>query len=199
MKYCVQILLLTLVTAGCNTAVVKNTPSALKEISNSNIENKHYGEEATNWNVHPVQEYKSPPYHSPTPTSHPTAKLINTYDLNKQITSKNKPVMINVLGGEKYSRKSIPTSVWMKGFGRIPKDNDNINLQRFTNQLSKLSNNNKNTPLVFYCFDSMCWLSYNACLKATELGYSNIYWYRGGTAAWKSAGLPFVSTGVYRN
>ena len=41
-----------------------------------------------------------------------------------------------------------------------------------------------------YCVDANCWLSYNAALRLHALGYENLYWYRGGIAAWKAANLP---------
>jgi PQQ-dependent catabolism-associated CXXCW motif protein len=52
----------------------------------------------------------------------------------------------------------------------------------------------KNAPLVVYCLSSECWLSYNATLTASELGYKNLYWYRGGISAWNQAKLPVVRT-----
>ena len=33
-------------------------------------------------------------------------------------------------------------------------------------------------------------MSYNAALRFDALGYENLYWYRGGIAAWKAANLP---------
>ena len=33
-------------------------------------------------------------------------------------------------------------------------------------------------------------MSYNAALRLDALGYENLYWYRGGIAAWKAANLP---------
>ena len=33
-------------------------------------------------------------------------------------------------------------------------------------------------------------VSYNAALRLYVLGYENLYWYRGGIAAWKAAKLP---------
>ena len=45
-------------------------------------------------------------------------------------------------------------------------------------------------PLVFFCQGAQCWESYNASLRAINLGYTNVYWYRGGLAAWTEAKLP---------
>ena len=44
------------------------------------------------------------------------------------------------------------------------------------------------TPLVFYCLSTECWMSYNAALRAINMGFTNVLWYRGGIEAWKAAG-----------
>jgi rhodanese-related sulfurtransferase len=49
-----------------------------------------------------------------------------------------------------------------------------------------------NQPVVFYCTDSECWLSVNAAMRARQLGYTQVIWYRGGMKAWMQAGLPTV-------
>ena len=50
-----------------------------------------------------------------------------------------------------------------------------------------------NQPVVFYCTGSECWLSVNAAMRARQLGYTQVIWYRGGITAWMRAGLPTVS------
>jgi rhodanese-related sulfurtransferase len=42
--------------------------------------------------------------------------------------------------------------------------------------------------LIFFCFGPRCWLSYNAALRATRLGYTDVRWYRGGLEAWGAGG-----------
>ena len=46
-----------------------------------------------------------------------------------------------------------------------------------------------------YCQGTYCWMSYNAALRAINLGYTNVLWYRGGIEAWKQAGLPTAPAG----
>jgi rhodanese-related sulfurtransferase len=48
--------------------------------------------------------------------------------------------------------------------------------------------------MVFYCVDSECWLSYNAALRAIALGYTNVMWYRGGIASWRTAEGPMAQS-----
>lgn len=51
---------------------------------------------------------------------------------------------------------------------------------------------NLNQPVVFYCASSECWLSVNAAMRARQIGYTQVIWYRGGLIAWTQAGLPTV-------
>ena len=43
---------------------------------------------------------------------------------------------------------------------------------------------------MFFSRDAQHWEGYNAALRAIEMGYSGVYWYRGGIAAWKAADQP---------
>lgn len=47
-------------------------------------------------------------------------------------------------------------------------------------------------PVVFYGGARAGWLSAHAALRAVQVGYTRVYWYRGGLSAWQSAGLPSV-------
>lgn len=51
---------------------------------------------------------------------------------------------------------------------------------------------NLNQPVVFYCASSESWLSVNAAMRARQLGYTQVVWYRGGINAWMQAGLPTI-------
>ena len=46
--------------------------------------------------------------------------------------------------------------------------------------------NRKNTATVFYCNGPKCRRSDNAIVIASECGYTNIYWFRGGFEEWKN-------------
>lgn len=48
----------------------------------------------------------------------------------------------------------------------------------------------KSTAVIPYCNGVKCWKSYKAAVKAKALGYTNVYWMRGGIPEWKAAGLP---------
>jgi PQQ-dependent catabolism-associated CXXCW motif protein len=61
--------------------------------------------------------------------------------------------------------------------------------REFGNYLQQVTGGNKDQPLVFYCQSVECWMSYNAALRAVNLGYTQVFWYRGGIEAWQLAGL----------
>lgn len=59
-------------------------------------------------------------------------------------------------------------------------------------QLLRAAAPDLNKPVVFYCSHSESWLSVNAAMRARQLGYTQVIWYRGGFTAWTQAGLPTV-------
>lgn len=59
-------------------------------------------------------------------------------------------------------------------------------------QMLRVAAPDLNKPLVFYCSASDSWLSANAAMRARQMGYTQVIWYRGGVNAWTQAGLPTV-------
>ncbi|MEE4376266.1 MAG: rhodanese-like domain-containing protein [Candidatus Competibacteraceae bacterium] len=176
--------------ASTATQITEDNGSAMTQLAAKQIENKAYADEDRDWSTAPTDNLKVEPYHSPTPSTHPDARLINTFDLREMILSGDEPVVINVLGtsGNLDKIEGIPSSVWMKGGGLGTLDATKQKL--FADALTQLTGGNSDKALVFYCLDARCWLSYNSATRAHLLGYSNVYWYRGGIASWWEAGLP---------
>lgn len=130
-------------------------------------------------------------YHHKTPLSVPGAKTIRTLALRKFIYSESPPIVIDVLEGTPGKRLTIPSAVWLGadgGAGRVFA----AEREKFGAVLLKLTNADKSKPVVFFCLNVECWLSYNASLRAVEEGYKNVYWYRGGWKSWNTAKLPMV-------
>jgi len=72
---------------------------------------------------------------------------------------------------------------WMLGAGAGDMNKDEES--RFAKAIAAFAGGDKSRPMVFFCVDSECWLSYNAALRAIKLGYTNVMWYRGGIASWR--------------
>jgi rhodanese-related sulfurtransferase len=58
--------------------------------------------------------------------------------------------------------------------------------------LAKLAGADKFTPVVFFDMDANSIHCYKAVRQAVILGYSNVYWFRGGLKEWLNKGLPVV-------
>ncbi len=141
--------------------------------------------EDKDWNVEAVATPKRAPYHAPTPTSIPGARVIKTLELKALLDTNKSVVVVDVLDSK--GRKSLPDAVWMSGAG----DGRFFGAEksRYSAALQKLTGGDVNRPLVFLCISSECWLSYNAALHALEAGYKDVIWYRGGTNSWTGASL----------
>jgi hypothetical protein len=87
-------------------------------------------------------------------------------------------------------QKTIPTAVAMPYAGAGGTYDDKIQKQMF-GDLSKVFGDAGwgNKAIVFFSSGANSWEAYNAALRAIQIGYPNVYWYRGGFAAWQAAGL----------
>jgi PQQ-dependent catabolism-associated CXXCW motif protein len=150
--------------------------------------------EDKDWGVAPTTMYRNSQYHAPTPLTLPGARTLRTLELKEMLAGSPAPIVIDVLSGKAH--KTLPGAVWLPwaGLGQLPRN------QRiyFEETLAKLTGGDKAKPLVFLCLSSECWLSYNASLRAVDLGYTNVVWYRGGVDASKGASLETVDSVEYR-
>ena len=154
-----------------------------------------FGIEVENWGVSATEELRQDAFHAPTPTTHPTATVINTQDLHAQLIGPNPPVTINAVFGKNQVR-SIPGSIWLPAAGQGGTFEDNIQTY-LASTIRTITDDDLARPIMVYCIDANCWLSYNAALRLHALGHENLYWYRGGIAAWKAANLPTRMTTAY--
>ena len=84
-------------------------------------------------------------------------------------------------------RYNLPGSVWLPntGFGALSDQVEGY----FSNALRRLTKNDKNRGILFYCLAD-CWMSWNAAKRAISYGYRSVYWFPEGTDAWTGLGLP---------
>jgi PQQ-dependent catabolism-associated CXXCW motif protein len=84
---------------------------------------------------------------------------------------------------------TLPGAVW------LPSDFasgvlDEAFRQRLKDRLEQLTQGDRTRPLVTIAWNAESWSSRNLALRLAALGYTNVYWYRGGLEAWDVAGLP---------
>lgn len=144
-------------------------------------------------------EYRTGDYRSPTPLALPGAITVDT-DEAKALMDKGEVVAIDVLparrkpdGGSWLLPKphlSLPGAVWLAnaGYGDLAPEMQSW----FAAQLQSLSGGDRSRKLMFFCIID-CWMSWNAAIRAMELGYSQVYWYPEGTDGWEFADLPLAA------
>ncbi|MFK5894064.1 MAG: rhodanese-like domain-containing protein [Pseudomonadota bacterium] len=121
-------------------------------------------------------------------------------------------VSVNSIAGDKISpmtldgAKTVTTEEAKKLFDSgalfidVRKDKDwaagrvadavQLNIKTNLSEETMLAEMKKGDPAVIYCNGERCMRSSNACIKAVGWGFTNIYYYRDGYPAWKSAGYP---------
>lgn len=151
-----------------------------------------FADEARDWGVAPRKQPRTDRYHAPTPTELPGAKTIRAMELRAMQSQSPAPVLIDVLGGNGH--RTIRGAYWLNGAGL----GTDTATERLRLDLEKLTGGRKAAPIVFFCLNSECWLSYNAGLRAIELGYTNVHWFRGGTVAWERAEFEMIEAIPYR-
>lgn len=122
--------------------------------------------------------------HGPTPTSIPGGQVITTDGLLGLIqqSQQNGLLIFHVLG----PGNTIPGALNAAPASQPGTFSDRTQ-QEFGQFLQQVTQGNKARPLVFYCMNTQCWMSYNAALRAINMGFGNVLWYRGGIEAWQQA------------
>jgi PQQ-dependent catabolism-associated CXXCW motif protein len=146
-----------------------------------------FADETVDYGVAPTNTLHLHDFDAPTPTHIERAHTVTTRELQAMLNSPQPPVLIDVIGGQQSV--SLPHAVWLRDAGVGRHLDDDVQAW-FDLHLSQLTGRDKSHPVVFFCASRMCWLAHNATLRAIDLGYTNVYWYRGGRDSWQAAGLP---------
>jgi PQQ-dependent catabolism-associated CXXCW motif protein len=144
-----------------------------------------FADEDRDWGIPATSKPRRKPYHAPIPRTIPGAKVIHTFELQALLEKTKDAIVIDVL--DSRDTETIPGAYLMAGGG----DGNFYGAEkaRFASAVDGITKSDKNRPLIFLCRSSECWLSYNASLHALDIGYKDVYWYRGGRDAWKGANL----------
>ena len=123
-------------------------------------------------------------YEAPTPTTVPGARTIRTAEL-ADLLQQRKPLVIDTVNWG----RSIPGAVglWGAGIGGSLSDTFQDRLAR---KMQELTVGERIMPIVTVGFNAERYQGRNLALRLVALGYTEVYWYRGGREAWGVAGLP---------
>ncbi len=145
--------------------------------------------ESQDFGIAPTSRLYSGAMHGPTPTTIPGGLVITTEALWMTLQqNQNSIAIFDVLGGQQIlpgAIAAVPASA--------PGSFNDQTQQEFGQFLQQVTGGNKQTPVLFYCQSPQCWMSYNAALRAINMGFTQVLWYRGGIEAWQMAGLPTQS------
>lgn len=155
--------------------------------------------ESEDWGVEPTATLRADDIHAPTPARIPGAQVISTGALLEMLLAEGpRPLVIDVVPTR--WRRTLPTAFQLPNAGMLATQAKNgaqaveINAtleRRLSLLLAEETGGDRSKPVVFLCVSVDCWLSYNAALRAVAAGYTQVLWYRGGTAAWRAAGIPW--------
>jgi PQQ-dependent catabolism-associated CXXCW motif protein len=155
----------------------------------------NFSNELTDWNVPPQSELQTN-IGSETPSSIPGGRRVVTAEVLKLLNTE--AILIDVLRDNTGGHRTIPGAIYIPGAGDAGNFRDHIQ-RRLAQVLAQLTSQDANRELVFFCLGAQCWESYNAALRAIQLGYRNVLWYRGGLQSWGAAKLPLQAAAGYRD
>lgn len=146
---------------------------------------RSYAQELADFGVAPKSELETN-VGSPTPLAIPVGVRVTTEEAQRLLAD-NRATPVDVLGNA--HQQTLPGALYMPA-GGMPGSFFDASQQQFVQQLGQATGGDTARPLLFFCLGAACWESYNAMLRANAAGYTQLYWYRGGLAAWQEAGLP---------
>ena len=125
-------------------------------------------------------------YFGLTPTTAPGARTIRTGDL-VSFLAEREPIVIDPM--TYFWGRSIPGAVGLKhaGAGGSLSGSGQDRLRR---KMAELSGGDLSKPIVAVGWNSERFDGRNLALRLVAMGYTKVYWYRGGREAWEVAGLP---------
>ena len=127
-----------------------------------------------------------------TPTEAPGANTIRTPDF-VELLARIRPIVVDTMT---YTwGHSIPGAVGLKHAGLGGNFTDEAQ-DRLCSKMLELTHHNLDKPIVAVGWNSERFCGRNLALRLVALGYTNVYWYRGGREAWEMAALPENPTDI---
>jgi adenylate cyclase len=122
---------------------------------------------------------------SPTPMTVPGGTTVRTAELER-LLAERKPLVLTTAS----TNPSIPGAILIDQFnsGSL----DDVWQARLQRMMQELTGGDLHKPVVTFAYDINRWYSRNLALRLIALGYTDVYWYRGGWETWDAHGLPEV-------
>jgi adenylate cyclase len=124
-----------------------------------------------------------------TPGNVSGATTLRTTEL-LDLLSRQTPVLIDV--AQDSLGRSLPDAIGLQGSGYGAAFSARIQ-SRLGRKIHELAKGDPSAPIVAYCANSERFTGYNLAMRLVGLGYTQVYWYRGGWEAWQVAGLSMTT------
>lgn len=131
-------------------------------------------------------------YEDKTPATLPGITTLKTYDLVKMIQQRQ-PLLLDAKGWNSPDATTLPGAYTIDWLGTLWNRQQEAGIDAKLRRVMALLAPDQSRPIVVFCVSAECWLSINGLLRLQAIGYQQLYWYRGGLAAWKAANLPVVT------
>ena len=151
-------------------------------------ERPNLADELTDFHVQPQATLQST-VGSETPLSIPGGHVITTNEMRQ---TQGAQILLVDVWNSGQPHPTIPGALWLPGAGDGGGSFTDATQQKLWQALSQATHSSPDFPIVFFCIGSRCWESYNAALRAVNMGFKTVLWYRGGLSAWQQAGLPLA-------
>ena len=149
-----------------------------------------FADEDRDWGVAPTPRLRTTDYHGPTPRGIPGGRVVTTNELKTLLEKEPRPYLIDVLGGGVH--RTLAGAFWMlaSGAGDMGREEE----KRFLEAIAKFAGGDRAQRRVVRepALRIHAEEHHRAALVAA--GYTNVMWYRGGIAAWRTAGLPMAQS-----
>jgi adenylate cyclase len=123
-------------------------------------------------------------FEAATPTTVPGARTIWTAEL-AALVQQRKPLILDTCPGSKSIAGAL--GFWGAGVGGTTSDEVQ---DRLRGAMQRLTHDDLDKLVVTMAWNAERYPGRNLALRLVALGYTNVYWYRGGREAWEVAGLP---------
>ena len=123
------------------------------------------------------------------PTMVPSVDTLTTVQLDAFIKSHPNAVLVDAIVAATH--KTVPGAYWMPELGQVTLGQFELN--KIEGTMREATGGDRSRPvIVFERSSTFGWFGYHGVLRLLGMGYSNIYWYRGGIDAWHDAQFPLA-------
>ena len=145
-----------------------------------------FAQEDVDFGAKPTRYLELPNPAKPLPLLVPGVTTITTLELREMIEKDKNVVLIDAYRDEDHM--TIPGAWWRSDIGELRPGA--FPLAEMARMMREITARDLDRPVVvFERSASWGWYGYNAALRLLGMGYTNLYWYRGGIDAWFDAGF----------